>query len=162
MKWFAVFDQQTGRIARSGSCAPEDLGSQAMDGESVAEVGGPINAACQRIDPESGQVVAYQPPKPDATHLSDWEWSGVRWISAPTLEGVRASAVATLRARIRSIEENTDRALRQLVIEAPGHPGAARMQAIEDAVEPLREAISAAQIAVTAEEIKAAIPNSSP
>lgn len=153
MKWFAVFDPATGLIKRSGSIAPEDVQNQAMPGEAVVEVSGPVDAMNQRI--VDGQVVAYQPPKPEVTTLKDWEWSGRRWVAVLTLEGIRESAVATLRARIRSLEENTDRALRQLVIETEGHPGAARMQAIEDAVDPLRLAINAALIAESKEALAA-------
>lgn len=111
-------------------------------------------------DPETcrlvnGEVVPYVKPQPEDSDLVTWVLAGGRWVPNPTLEGVRQSVLSDLRARAASTEGGTDRALRQMVLSTPGHPAAARMQAIEDAVEPIRLAINEAAAAETVEELEA-------
>lgn len=111
-------------------------------------------------DPETkrfvtGEVVDYLAPKPEATDLLDWELREGRWVPVPTLEGVRRAVLADLQGRALAAEGGTDRALRQMVLTSPGHPAASRMQAIEDAVSPIRAAINAATIAQTVGELEA-------
>lgn len=44
---------------------------------------GRFDAYTQRVS-ESGEVVAYQPPKPPDTELEVFTWNGSRWIGEPT------------------------------------------------------------------------------
>lgn len=102
-----------------------------------------------------GEVVDYVKPKPDDTALTTWELDGGRWVPVPTLEGLRLTVLAELQSRAAAAEGGTDRALRQMVLATPGHPAAPRMQAIEDAVTPIRAAINEASAAVTFEALEA-------
>ena len=52
-----------------------------------AWIEGAFDHMCQRVDPETEQVVDYQPPAPPDDAMQTWAWDEAlrRWISSPTL-----------------------------------------------------------------------------
>lgn len=109
----------------------------------------------QRVDLQSGQVIDYQPAKPEDTELQVWQWIGRRWVAVLTVAGLRAQLIDNLSASALALERGTDRLVREAVLSAPAHPAYARMAAIEASVAPIRAAITAAMAASTKEELDA-------
>jgi len=59
--------------------------AEIRDGEDFVE--GSFDHLSQRVDIETGEVVDYQPPAPDATPLNTYSWDASikRWVATPTL-----------------------------------------------------------------------------
>jgi len=152
MNVWSFYDAE-GRIKPWHFCGPSRL-LAANTPAGCTAIEGRFDHTWQRV--ANGQVVEFQPPKPEAMQTHDWQWDSRQWLKVLTFKGRQAEAVAGLSTRIAAIEGATDRFVRELAI-SHGGPAATRMQAIEEAITPLRLAINAVEAAQTDEELAAAL-----
>jgi hypothetical protein len=96
-------------------------------------ISGRFDRLSQRVDTKTGEVVDYQPPKPDDDH--EWNTERRRWVKKPdVLVAERRGAAA--RKRIAELEASQLRALRE---HALGDATAVdRLRAIDDEIKTLR------------------------
>jgi hypothetical protein len=102
---------------------------------------------------EGGEVIDYQPQKPDDTEFSTWDWSGRRWVESVTFAGKKKQALDQMAQVASAIEGKTDRALRRIVMQDSTDPAYQRMSEIEVALSPVRAAMAAALAAADEEAL---------
>lgn len=90
---------------------------------------GILDRLSQRVDVTTGEVVAYQPPRPSNNH--EWDERSKRWKPS---EASRARVAAL--AQIRMLEANQSRAIREFLL---GRGSADRLREIDDQIGELRK-----------------------
>lgn len=97
----------------------------------VAWPGDDVDPACQRLDLETGQLVAWQPESPGPDH----EWDGRRWVKSSAAVAEEAGRSIAL-GKILVLERKQARALREAAL---GQEGATeRLAAIDAEIAALR------------------------
>lgn len=127
-----------------------------------AAVEGAYDPLSQRVDLNTGAVVDYQPTPPADTELSTWSWDAEsrRWVPAPTLAALRATAIAAVQAAIAAQEAYTPRPVREIslaMLASTTPPPAAinKLQAIDANCTTLRAVIAAMNAAPDAAALAA-------
>lgn len=137
MIW-SFYDQQTGlftgRQRRSAQLGRVPDGCGAVEGA--------YDHLSQRVELSSGQVVDYQPPRPDDDH--EWREDVVngrpRWVKRDdVLERERLAAEA--RREIDRLERSQLRAMRELAIDPTSVEAKQRLQQIDDEIAAKRPAL---------------------
>lgn len=126
---FSFYRLDTGEIIGrrfSGS----DLEANTPQG--CGAIAGSFDRLSQRVDLDTGQVVDYQPPQPDADH--EWNAERRRWVKRPAVllrERRREAALA----EIARVEIAQARAVREILLAVlPDGPEKTRLQQIEDQI----------------------------
>jgi len=98
---------------------------------------GPVDHLSQRVEVETGNLVAYQPPAPDADH----EWNGKRWVKrAEVVERERRRA--QILARIGELEARQARPMRELMLDPTNEEERRRLAEIRAQITAARAEIS--------------------
>lgn len=107
-------------------------------------------------------VIDYVPAAPPDTELETFRWDARlrRHVGTPTLAANKAVRVARLKLQIGQLEAAQARPLRELVLavaasQAPAPGTKATLQAVEDAVLPLRQKVAAILAAASQAELDA-------
>ena len=131
MAAYTFANKDTGELSRKKFSGPPDSIAANTPAGMIA-IEGDYDSICQRLDLNTREIVAYQPPKPSEDH----EWTGTRW-------RLNANAQAQInedkRARFLLAELDAKQARRVREILAATDP---QMQAYEDQAVKLRERLS--------------------
>lgn len=130
----SVFDLITGRILCALTVPPDQLAANVPPG--CGTVPGHVDGARRRVNPETGQVEAWQPPPLDADHV--WNVDLERW-ELPASVVARRSERGAVTLRINQLEARQPRALRELALGLPG--ALERLQDIDNQIAELRKAL---------------------
>lgn len=126
-RW-CFFDPATGQFAgRMYSGPAEALELNTPPG--LAPLEGDFDPLSQRVDLDSGEVVDWRPPQPDADH--EWDSAARRWVKT-AVATARDSRRFMARSKIDRAERRQLRALRELALG--DQTARARLQAIEDEI----------------------------
>lgn len=93
MNHWTFYDQATGRFTgRSYSGTEDYLGHNTPAG--CSSLPGHFDHARQCVDLNTGEVIDWQPPRPDDTadETFDWDGDGCRWAATPTIASLERSA----------------------------------------------------------------------
>lgn len=109
---FSIYSVETGIFTGqrlSGSA--EFVAANTPDGCSA--VAGEYDHLCRRVDIESGQVVAWQPPAPPDDEWRTWSWDQEleRWVVSPTAAAVAGDVRRERDLRLASCDWVTARAV---------------------------------------------------
>lgn len=102
---WSFYDVQTGLFTgRAISCQASTLGINGRDGE--AAMPGRHDPLCRRVDLETGEVVAYQPPAPPDDDLRTWMWNAdaEAWEPAATMLALRDARWSQIKTRRDAVE----------------------------------------------------------
>lgn len=79
---------------------------------------GTFDHLSQRVDPETGEVLDWQPPKPDDTdlHTHTWDEEVKRWVRTPTLRSLKNDRLRPVQRRIEALEVAKLRPLGAVVV----------------------------------------------
>ncbi len=95
------------------------------------------NARCQRVDVETGKLIAYFPLRPDTDH----EWSGSSWVKRPEIaEKDRRIRAAKRRMALLEVEIQKPRRLREAILDESG--GKAKLAELSAQISELRQIIN--------------------
>ncbi len=111
----SVFDLITGRILCALTLPTDQLDANVPPG--CGTVPGHIDGTRRRVNPDTGQVEAWQPPPPDANHV--WNADLERW-ELPASVVARRSERGAVMLQINQLESRQPRALRELALGLPG------------------------------------------
>lgn len=130
----SVFHLVTGRILCNLTLPQGQLAANVPIG--YGTVPGHADGARRRVNPETLEVEAWQPPQPDAAHV--WNTDLERWELPASVLSRRSEHGGVMR-QIAALESRQPRALRELAL---GQPGALeRLQDIDDQIAELRKAL---------------------
>lgn len=138
-KWWSFYDATTGLFTgRRVLCSERLLERNIRPGEAAIE--GMFDHLSQRVDVESGEVVDYQPPQPDADH--EWIAEARRWRKRPEIaEAERLDRRS--RERIAELEIAQLRPLRELAVDPDNAAAKQRLVEIEAEIAELRPSLKA-------------------
>lgn len=164
MKTWRLYDLKTGLFSANALyCSDSQLALNTPDG--CAAIEGEFDPLSQRVDltePNEPKVVDYQPPPPADTDQTTFAWDAAtrRYVGTPTLAANKAVRVARLKLQIGQLEAAQARPLRELMLavaasQAPAPGTKASLQAVEDAVLPLRQKVAAVLAAASQAELDA-------
>lgn len=128
MKNYSLYDAATGIFTgQSLSLPPAMLQANLPPG--LAAIEGLFNEHAQRVDLATGEVVAWQAPRPAGDEWREWNWDAdaQRWRSMPT-------ARAEQLERVQVLEAGQARALRALALNPGDAAARERLSSIEAAI----------------------------
>ena len=99
---------------------------------------GKYHAGSQRVDLETGEVVEYQPPQPDADH--EWNNDARGWVLRPDVVAERARRAAVL-AQIIALESKQARPLREFAVNPNNAHARELIAQIESQIAALRSTL---------------------
>jgi hypothetical protein len=126
MTAFAIYDETTGEILRTGDVPDALIDLQAGAGERVYR--GRVDAQRSRIDTDTREPVEYIPPQPEVG--ATWDAQRWQWVT-------RANRNEPIISRIAALESRQARAVREAVLTG----NKAALQQIEAQIEVLRNTL---------------------
>jgi hypothetical protein len=136
MRTWSFYDQVSGSFSGRRFRALNDRALDANTPDGLVPLEGTFDRLSQRVDVQTGKVVDFQPPQPDADH--EWNAESRRWVKkAAVLAAERADKQA--RTRIAELEASQARAIREHTL---GDATAIdRLRTIDDEIKTLRSDI---------------------
>lgn len=131
MTTYSFYDPVTGAIDPTTITCPASQAVGQRPG--LTRIEGHLDHLSQRVDPETGAPVDYQPPQPSLNH--EWDAPARRWRLTDTAKQAELRRAAA-QARIQQIESKQMRALREMALGKEG--AAARLARMDDEIAALR------------------------
>jgi len=126
MSTYAIYRVSDGQIVSHVTCHPRQLERNTPKGFASKE--GSYDALSQRIDVETGLIVDYQPPQPDADH--EWDAQAKRWNKRAEVVDRETKRLAR-RARADELRRSQHDRVRVLLLELTKDP---QLKAIDDEI----------------------------
>lgn len=133
MKW-TFYDPETGLFSGRAFKAPNDAALELNTPAGLVAMPGEYDHLSQRVD-ESGEVVDWIPPAPDADH--DWNDERKRWALKPEVAEARQTRRRALE-RIQELELGQLRSVRELLLTPGAQAARAALQAADEEIQALR------------------------
>ncbi len=135
MSQWSFYDPQTGDISpkRLMSSNPQVVRDNTPEG--LRAIAGWHDHLSRRVDLETGDVIDWQPPQPDADH--EWNPERRRWVKRSDVRA-RENERARVLAEIAQLEASQTRPLRELLIDPNNVTAHTRLRAIDERIVTLR------------------------
>lgn len=160
MIW-SFYNSQTGHfIGRTFSGNPQDL--DANTPLECRSIPGEIDHVSWMVNPNSGELIDYQPPPPQDDDLTNWAWGATerRWVSYPTLNATKARRIFPVDQEIAAQERRQLRPQGAIIAalldgSAPPKEDAAMLAALRTSIAASRLVRAAIMAATNADELAA-------
>jgi hypothetical protein len=140
---FQYYSLTTGRFTqRVLQCRDEKLAElNAPEGHGFKE--GAFDHLCERVDLATGEVIEYQPDRPDEYH--EWDEKIKRWRKRVDVQQ-REAAKARAQTKINEIEIKQLRSMRELALDPANSAAKARLEQLETQVAELRKDLNGREV----------------
>lgn len=136
MKHWHFYDPESGLFSTAtfSSNDPDMLDANTPSGMHALE--GEFDFLSQRVNPETGEVIDYQPPQPSEEH--EWNADIKRWVLKSSIIARNQRRVAA-KSSIEQLEAKQMRAMRELALDPNNEPAKNRIAAIDAEIADLRK-----------------------